>query len=80
MFVSRSSLDDTHAEMAPERIAADTPMVTLNTGQHMPLFGLGTSGINGEQCTESVRQAIQLGYRVCITNHVVSSSLLDRFW
>lgn len=61
--MSRSSPDDTHAEMAPERIAADTPMVTLNTGQHMPLFGLGTSGINGEQCTKSVRQAIQMGYR-----------------
>ncbi|KAK9866614.1 hypothetical protein WJX84_005810 [Apatococcus fuscideae] len=55
--------NSTHEEMNPERAAASTPMVKLNDGNHMPLLGLGTSGINGDECTKDVQQAIQLGYR-----------------
>lgn len=39
------------------------PTVTLNDGKEMPLVGLGTNKLLGEEAVRVVRQAIELGYR-----------------
>lgn len=41
--------------------------VTLNTGNKMPLVGLGTWNLRGEECVQVVSKAIQLGYRLIDT-------------
>lgn len=35
----------------------------LKNGNQIPALGLGTSGLRGEQCTEVVKKAVELGYR-----------------
>ncbi len=37
--------------------------VKLKNGASMPVFGLGTWKLSGSTCTETVRQAIDMGYR-----------------
>ncbi len=64
VFVTRSASASSGSAMSSADIIANTPRVKLNNGVEMPLFGLGTSGINGEECTKDVHQAVQLGYRV----------------
>ena len=39
------------------------PVTTLNDGYDFPLLGLGTYKLQGEECTNIVRRAIELGYR-----------------
>lgn len=41
--------------------------VTLNNGVKMPLVGLGTWNLRGQECTNTVKQAIELGYRLIDT-------------
>ena len=41
--------------------------ITLNNGVEMPLLGLGTFKMAGEECASSVRLAIQAGYRMIDT-------------
>ena len=41
--------------------------VTLNNGVKMPLLGLGTWDLRGETCVETVRAALELGYRLVDT-------------
>ena len=38
--------------------------VKLNSGNKMPLLGLGTSQAQGDECETAVKKAIDLGYRV----------------
>ena len=35
----------------------------LKNGNQIPALGLGTSGLRGKQCTEVVKEALELGYR-----------------
>ena len=37
--------------------------VVLNSGYEMPVLGLGTWPLKGDECTEVVKTALQLGYR-----------------
>ena len=39
----------------------------LNNGVEMPLAGLGTWDLNGAQCTEAVKAALDMGYRLIDT-------------
>ncbi|MBR2844411.1 MAG: aldo/keto reductase [Solobacterium sp.] len=39
----------------------------LNDGSRMPVFGLGTWDLRGEACTETIIQAINIGYRLIDT-------------
>ena len=41
--------------------------VELNNGVEMPLVGLGTWDLNGSRCTESVKAALETGYRLIDT-------------
>lgn len=41
--------------------------VKLNNGSLMPLVGLGTWNLKGQECIETVMKAIQLGYRLIDT-------------
>jgi len=41
--------------------------ITLNNGVEMPLLGLGTFKMAGEECANSVRMAIETGYRMIDT-------------
>ncbi len=41
--------------------------LTLNNGLKMPVLGLGTWDLRGKQCIESVKEAIELGYRLIDT-------------
>ena len=35
----------------------------LKNGNKIPALGLGTSGLRGEECTQVVKEALELGYR-----------------
>lgn len=41
--------------------------IQLNTGAYMPLVGLGTWDLNGQECINTVAKAIKLGYRLIDT-------------
>ncbi len=43
--------------------AMSVPQTTFNDDREMPLLGLGTYKLRGEDLTRSVREAIELGYR-----------------
>ena len=38
-------------------------IVILNNGVNMPNIGFGTSLIEGEECVNNIKQALQAGYR-----------------
>ena len=38
--------------------------VQLNSGQSMPLLGLGTYALQGRVAEESILQAVEIGYRL----------------
>lgn len=44
--------------------------ILLNTGHPMPVLGLGTWNLRGEECTRIVSQALALGYTHIDTAHV----------
>ncbi|MFW5885956.1 MAG: aldo/keto reductase, partial [Halanaerobium sp.] len=46
--------------------------VKLNSGDQMPLLGLGTWQLRGEQCTNSVKEALDIGY-----NHIDTADGYD---
>ena len=46
------------------------PVTTLNDGYDLPLLGLGTYKLQGEDVERTVRTAIELGYR-----HIDTASL-----
>lgn len=43
------------------------PVIKLNSGYDMPVVGLGTYSLCGDTCVNSVRAAIQNGYRLIDT-------------
>ncbi len=49
---------------------ASIPQVRLNNGVKMPVLGFGTYSLEGDQCTESVADAITAGYRLIDTAKV----------
>jgi len=46
--------------------------VELNSGDQMPLLGLGTWQLRGEKCTKSVKEALDIGY-----NHIDTADGYD---
>lgn len=55
----------------------------LKNGNYIPALGLGTSGLRGEQCTEVVKKAVELGYRHIDTadmyqNHLAIAAALKQ--
>ena len=46
------------------------PFVTLNNGIQMPMLGFGTNTLNEDICTQSVSEAISVGYRLIDTAHI----------
>lgn len=47
--------------------SSDVPLHTLNDGTTLPLVGFGTYPLRGEEGTESIRSAIEAGYRLLDT-------------
>jgi 2,5-diketo-D-gluconate reductase A len=45
----------------------DTHTITLNTGTEMPLVGLGTWRLTGDDAAEGARHALEIGYRLIDT-------------
>ncbi len=39
------------------------PVITLNNGHTMPVIGLGTYSLHGDECINAILSAIKLGYR-----------------
>ena len=44
-------------------LSTATPTVTLTAGAKMPLIGFGTHPLRGQEATEAILQALDLGYR-----------------
>ncbi len=57
------------AQTKEKTAAAGVPVVTLNNGDEMPRFGLGTFMLSLEQCKQSCLAALQAGYRHIDTAH-----------
>ena len=45
----------------------ETKTVTLNSGYEMPINGLGTYSLHGDECIDSVKSALQSGVRLIDT-------------
>jgi diketogulonate reductase-like aldo/keto reductase len=43
------------------------PYATLNTGQRIPLFGLGVYDMHGDRAVNAIRYALEIGYRLIDT-------------
>ena len=39
------------------------PVITLSSGYAMPVLGLGTYSLHGDECIDAILSAIKLGYR-----------------
>ena len=48
----------------------DTHMVTLNSGYEMPLNGIGTYSLTGEECYNSITSALESGVRLIDTAYM----------
>lgn len=48
----------------------DTKTITLNSGYEMPINGLGTYSLHGEECIKAVKSAIEQGVRLIDTAHM----------
>lgn len=48
----------------------ETKTVTLNSGYKMPIFGLGTYSLTGEECVQSVTAALKNGVRLIDTAYM----------
>ena len=46
------------------RVTMNTTHLTLNSGDKMPLAGLGLWKIGANDCAETVYKAIKMGYRL----------------
>ena len=57
-------------ELADTKELSAVPAVTLNSGYKMPVFGLGTYSLEGDECVNSVYMAIQNGYRLVDTAYM----------
>ena len=44
-----------------------SPTTTFRNGIHMPLLGLGTYRLTDAACTNTVQEAVRLGYRLIDT-------------
>ena len=76
--MSRKELEDwiggmdgsqTPAAAESGRFDFDTRRVTLNSGYEMPIYGLGTYSLHGEECTGAVTAALENGVRLFDTAH-----------
>lgn len=47
--------------------------VTLNNGLKMPILGLGTWALKGQECERVIEEALELGYRLIDTAHMYSN-------
>ena len=50
--------------------AVSIPQKRLNNGVKMPMLGFGTYGLRGDVCTQSVADALAVGYRLVDTARV----------
>ncbi len=57
------------AQAQEKTTTGGVPVVTLNNGDEMPRFGLGTFMLSPEQCKKSCLAALQAGYRHIDTAH-----------
>ena len=48
----------------------ETKTVTLNSGYEMPIYGLGTYSLTGEECVRSVTAALENGVRLIDTAYM----------
>ena len=48
----------------------ETKTVTLNSGYEMPIYGLGTYSLTGEECVQSVTSALENGVRLIDTAYM----------
>ncbi|MDE6596916.1 MAG: aldo/keto reductase [Oscillospiraceae bacterium] len=48
----------------------ETKTVTLNSGYEMPIYGLGTYSLTGEECVQSVTAALENGVRLIDTAYM----------
>ena len=46
------------------------PVVTLNSGYKMPIAGIGTYSLHGDECINSITAALNIGVRLIDTAHV----------
>ena len=52
------------------RFDFETKTVTLNSGYEMPIYGLGTYSLEGEECVQSVTAALENGVRLIDTAYM----------
>ena len=62
-------MSHTPASAESGRFDFDTRRVTLNSGYEMPIYGLGTYSLHGEECTGAVTAALENGVRLFDTAH-----------
>ena len=68
MWLSSFDIFDAKAE-AVRNFNFETRTVTLNSGYEMPIYGLGTYSLHGDECINSVTSALNSGVRLIDTAH-----------
>lgn len=53
----------------------NAPTIKLNSGQEMPIMGLGTYSLTNETCIEAVTSALKLGYRKIDTASIYGNEI-----
>lgn len=49
--------------------------ITLNNGIQMPFVGLGTNALHGQECINTIRQALDFGYRLIDTAQMYGNEI-----
>ena len=54
----------------------DTETVMLNSGYEMPIYGIGTYSLTGEECVDSVTAALNSGVRLIDTAYMYHNDVI----
>lgn len=68
-WIGGMDMSQTPASAESGRFDFDTRRVILNSGYEMPIYGLGTYSLHGEECTGAVTAALENGVRLFDTAH-----------
>lgn len=69
----QNQITNNNYDTTPREFNFDTKTVTLNSGYEMPLNGIGTYSLTGDECYNSITSALNSGVRLIDTAYMYNN-------
>ena len=69
----QNQITNNNYDTTPKEFNFDTKTVTLNSGYEMPLNGIGTYSLTGDECYNSITSALNSGVRLIDTAYMYNN-------